>query len=158
MKNFTFIVCLCIAVTGSCIKLNAATEQWEVDGKDMIYQVAADGKGGCALIRVETNLVYSILWVDKKGAEIYEAGVSNASIISCSNKQLVYSDDFNGSGIIQVDSKGSTTKISKPGEEAYASYFGKIIPSSVMSDKKGFFGVKMEILINRQKLVRFSNK
>ena len=158
MKNFTLIVCLCIAVTGSCNKLNAATEQWSADGKEMIFQVAADGKGGCALIRTETNSVYSILWVDKKGAEIYEAVVSNASIISCSNKQLVYSDHLNGSGIIQVDSKGGTTKISKPGEEAYSSYFGTIIPGSVMSDKKGFFGVKMDILTSRQKLVRFSNK
>ena len=158
MKNITFIVCLCIAATTSCIKLYAATEQWEVDGQQMIFQVAADSKGGCALIRVETNSVYSILWVDKNGAEIYEAGVSNASIISCSNKQLVYSDDLNGSGIVQVDSKGDTTKISKPGEEAYASYFGKLMFSSVMSDKKGFFGVKMDMLTSRQKLVRFSNK
>jgi hypothetical protein len=158
MKNITFIVCLCIAVIGSCIKLNAATEQWSADGKSMIGQVAADGKGGCALIRMETNSVHSILWVDKKGAAIYEAGVSNASIISCSNKQLLYSDDLNGSEIVQVDSKGGTTKISKPGEEAYASFFGKIIPSSVMSDKKGFFGVKMDIITSRQKLVRFSNK
>ena len=135
MKNITFILCLCIAVIGFCIKLKAATEQWSADGKAMIYQVAADGKGGCALIRAETNSVYSILWVDKKGAVIYEAGVSNASIISCSNKQLIYSDDLNGSGIVQVNSKGGTTKISNPGEEAYASFFGKLIPGSVMSDK-----------------------
>ena len=104
MKNFTFIVWLCIAVTASCIKISAATEEWSADGQQMIYQVAADGKGGCVLIRSETNSVYSILWVDKKGAEIYEAVVSNASIISCSNKQLVYSDNLNGSEIVQVDS------------------------------------------------------
>ena len=158
MKNITFIVCLCIAVTGSCIKLNAATEQWEIDVQKMIFQVAADGKGGCVLIRMETNSVYSILWVDKKGAEIYEAGVSNASIISCSNKQLVYSDNLNGSEIVQVDSKGGTTKISRPNEEAYGSYLGNMMPGTVMSDKKGFFGVKMEMLTSRQKLVRFSNK
>ncbi len=158
MKNFTFIVWLCIAVTASCIKISAATEEWSVDGQQMIYQVAADGKGGCVLIRSETNSVFSILWVDKKGAEIYEAVVSNASIISCSNKQLVYSDNLNDSEIVQVDSKGGTTKISKPDEEAYGSYLGNMMPSTVMSDKKGFFAVKMDVLISRQQLVRFSNK
>ncbi len=158
MKNITFIVCLCVTVLSFCAKLYAATEQWSVDGKSMINQAVADGKGGAAFICRETNLIYSVLWVDKKGAVIYETAVSNAAIISCSNKQLVYSDDLNGSGIVQVDNKGGTTKISKTGEMVYASIFGMRMPGSAMVDKKGFFGVKVEVMTGRQKLVRFSNK
>ncbi len=158
MKKLKFTILFCFAILACCNVIYSATELWEVDGKYQVQQVVADGKGGAALICSETNSVYSIFWVDNKGTVIYEAAVSNAAIISCSNKLLVYSDNINESEIVQVDFKGATQKISKSENKAYASFFGMIIPSSTMSDKKGFFGVKIEMIANRQKLVRFSNK
>ena len=64
MKNLILTVCF-IATLGTTF-IYAATEQWAVDGQETIIQVAADGKGGCAMICSETNDVESIFWINKK--------------------------------------------------------------------------------------------
>lgn len=154
MKKIYIIFTLALLLATA---LFAATEQWSVDGKEMIMQVVADGKGGCAFICSETNSVKTIVWLDKSGKSIYESTVSNAVIITCSNKQLVYKDKLSGPKIIQIDVKGRKKEFSKSESDAYVSLMHSVSYPSEMADKKGFFAVKIT-MASRQALVRFSNK
>ncbi len=137
----------------------AATELWQVDGDARIAQVVADGTGGCALIRLDTNNIPTIVWVDRFGRQIYQATVSNAVIISCSKKQLLYSDNLHSAEYVQVDTKGQVSRINAPQSRVQLP-ISSIYPPNVTADRKGFFGIKQNILspVPSQVLVRFKNK
>jgi len=159
MKTQTYIlICVLAGICGVMLCL-AAKEEWSVDGEAMIRQVMADGTGGCALMRMDTNDVETVVWVDRFGKPLYQAAASNAYIISCSKKQLLYSDRLNGGAIIQVDNKGTVTRIAAP-QSVIQGPSGLIYPSNEMADPKGFFGIKQVITSPgaSQVLVRFNNK
>ena len=156
MKKSFLIFCFVIVLVATAVY--AATEQWSIDGQCLIFQVVADGKGGCALTCSETNGAESVIWVNKKGGIIYQTIVSNVTIIACSNKQLVYNDDLSDSKIVQVDVKKGTTVIEQANKKLYGSLLLNVTYASEMYDKKGFFAVKIDASTGRQQLVRFSNK
>jgi len=159
MKTQTnILICVLAGICGVMLCL-AAKEEWSVDGEAAIQQVVADGTGGCAMMRKDTNDVQSIVWVDRFGIPLYQATASNAYIISCSKKQLLYSDRLNGGAIIQVDNKGTLTRIYAP-QTVIEGPAGFIYPSNMMVDPKGFFGIKQIIMspTPSQILVRFKNK
>ncbi|NLF38171.1 hypothetical protein GX586_01910, partial [bacterium] len=67
MNTYLAIALSAIAAASCACESAASSQEWSVDGKASIYQIVADGKGGCAFTRAETNGPPEILWLDKKG-------------------------------------------------------------------------------------------
>ena len=67
MKIQTFkLVCVTVFLT-CALMVYAATEEWDYDGQQQIVQVVADGNGGCAFLRMSTNHIQSLVWLDSVG-------------------------------------------------------------------------------------------
>ena len=157
-RTFTCILCVSLFAAWQCVQ--AATEQWRSDGQKAVRQIVADGKGGCAYVREDTNSVVSLVWLDKKGAIIYSTILSNVignQILACTPKQLVYADERPDGIVIQVDQDGQETVLSTPNGHV-GSGFLDVIPRSATTDKKGFFGVLFKYPASDQDVLRFKNK
>lgn len=156
MKIKSFML-VCITMCLACaLFVYAATEEWDHDGQHQIIQVVADGKGGCAFLRMSTNHIQSLVWLDSKGQVLYQSVVSNAVIFTCSKKQVVFSDKQSGDTVKQVDVKGTVSLLDDPDRmegPLTMQYY-----QNTMADKKGFFAIKMVSPPGEQRLVRFKNK
>ena len=145
----------------------AATEQWRFDGWERILQVVADGSGGCALFRIETNgVAASVVWLDRDGQVKYEKEnflEIPGPIISCTKKELIFSTTGTSTStlsvvILQVDKKGVEKETSDP------AYFLTSVgydqePMNSVKDKKGFFAVALTTNeLRRISLVRYTYK
>ena len=145
---------------------SAATEQWRLDGWSRIMQVMADGAGGAAFFRMETNgTAAAVVWADKKGAIIYQHEnlmEFPSPIISCTKKELVFSrvsgTPTNESIVIaQVDKKGNEQIIAEPGKYLIPPVY--VYGPSDIRDRKGFFAVSMTTnQPYRSELIRYSRK
>jgi hypothetical protein len=157
MKKQMFILMSILTCLTSVLVVYAATEEWEYDGQYQIIQVLSDGNGGCAFLRMNTNHIQSLTWLDSTGHVVYQSVVSNAVIFTCSKKQLVFSDRLTGEQVKQVDAKGAVSLIADPDgrmEGAITMQYYK----NIMADKKGFFAIKVGTSPGSQRLVRFKNK
>ena len=162
-------ICLWIVpavILVGAITVFAATEQWRFDGWSRVLQVVADGAGGCALFRVETNgVAASVVWLDNKGQVKYEKEnllEVPGPIISCTKKELIFSTSGTSTStlsvvILQVDKKGAEQEISEP--ESFMISPAYQFPQSVLKDKKGFFAVALSTNEpRRMSLVRYTYK
>ncbi len=169
MKTKIFLIVFCLfSVFIFCNSINAATELWSYDGWQLIWQIVPDGKGGCAFVRVESNDLAEVVWLDKKGGLVYKTNINTTNnsgpsaasdfILFFKNKNLFFRDIIDGaSAVIEIDPKGQKTTLKSSGNDIRGPVLMFYSPSE-LSDKKGFFTTKMDIIDNRQKLVRFSYK
>jgi hypothetical protein len=138
----------------------AATEEWSTaEDWNIIYQVRADGKGGCAVFGVAVGGYY-IAWYDKHGDEIYNVTIPDGShgIYSCTKKTLSYSTqsvlDYE---MVTVDRDGVATTVSQGNTDFL--YIG--IPPyqvSAVQDKKGYFVTKLNKGTGKSYVTRYSHK
>jgi len=165
MKNTTFTILFLAAVLSFSFSAKAASEDWTYDGLSNIFQVVADGKGGCAITRA-TNTIENIElhWLDKKGQLIYQTSLSNGlknTIINCTPKQLLFSDFRPTPVFIQVDNKGTETEVPSPaGKYNMPPALGTIpiaVINSKIDDKKGFFLVRSATNDAGATLIRYKN-
>jgi hypothetical protein len=157
--NFTFRVTVLAAVLLTFCA-TAATEEWSTaEDWNIIYQVRADGKGGCAVFGVAVGGYY-IAWYDKHGDEIYNATIPGGShgIYSCTKKTLSYSRqgvlDYE---MVTVDRDGVATTVSQGNTDFL--YTG--IPPyqvSAVQDKKGYFVTKLNKGTSKFYVTRYSHK
>ncbi len=167
MKTKIFFVLLCFfSGTIFCNSIFAATELWSYDGWESVRQVILDGKGGCAFIRMETNDIAEVVWLDKKGQLVYKTNinVTNSTgffpvkILFFKKKSLFFSDFRNTlSSVIEVNNKGQETTIQSTGNNVGGPML-MIYDQSNLSDKRGFFTIKFDVVNSRQSIVRFNNK
>jgi hypothetical protein len=143
----------------------AATEEWRYGGTNVIFQIIADGKGGCAVTRVidisGTSLNGDVLWFDKKGQLLYQSGLSNiiaGGIAACTTENLVYCDMRATNVVIHVTADGTATVL-----PAMAGTLNRIpiffyISDTRVSDKQGFFASESDTNANSVALVRYRHK
>ena len=146
--------------------LFAATEVWKYDRNSdpdgaMLFQIVNDGKGGCATVWSNTNELFNIVWLDKKGKvkynqQMYGFFFSPNIIMQCSKKQLVYLSGAPIPMIVQVNSKGKAKVIGTL--NGYLTGILTIpIPQQKLSDKKGFFAVNADTNSVYHTLIRYSH-
>ncbi len=148
------------------VALFAATKVWDYDRNTdpdgaQIIQIVADGKGGCAATWIDTNDVFTVVWLDKKGTVKYEQQMyglmfSANMIIHCSKKRLVH---FSGAPIpmvVQVDAKGNA-KVTGTLNGYLMGILTFPIPKQILADKKGFFAANSDTNEIYQTLIRYSH-
>ena len=161
MNRNPWLLCLVAGIILGAAAAWAATQRWSYDSAPAIAQIMADGAGGCAYVRRETNSNASILWLDKKGTLLYRADlVTNlpAIIVRCTKKQLVYVAYQESWRAVQVARDGTVTPVTAGNDTLTVPFLQQQLPVSVTTDRKGFFGVLVTIPSSRQTLVRFDNK
>lgn len=141
---------LSLVVCFLALALSAITPDWNYNGLSNIVSVAADGKGGCAMIRIDSaggsSTEAEIVWLDKNGELIYSVPVTNflIGIIHCDNKNLVYGDIYPSESnvIFHVTSKGEVSQLpADPHTFNTRPYSVVPIYQLPTYDKKGFFAV-----------------
>ncbi len=166
MKNTIFTILVLTAALSFSFSANAASEDWTYDGLSNIFQVVADGKGGCAIVRSTNSIDNSeLVWLDKKGQQIYQTTISNCirnSIINCSSKQLLFTDFRPTPVFIQVDNNGTESVVPSPAGKYNMLPATGTTPLAVINtkidDKKGFFLVRSSTNQNGATLIRYKNK
>jgi hypothetical protein len=161
MNRNPWAICIVAGVVLGTLAAWAATQRWSYDSAPAIYQIMADGSGGCAYVRRETNSYYAVLWLDKKGTLLHRADVNTnqtPTIVSCTKKQLVYTALQDSWRFVQVMSDGTVTPITAGSDMLTVPFLQREIPVNRTTDHKGFFGVLITMPSSRQTLVRFDNK
>ena len=147
------LLCLC--------PVRAATEQWSYPTSNYVFQIYADGKGGCAFIQAGVPPVAELVWLDKKGTLIGQTVVSNVSaggIVECSKKHVVFADQWAGTIVLQWDA-GGTPSQAPAAAGTYNSVLSFVpLPRDVSTDAKGFFAVRTNITTGAGAIVRYSYK
>lgn len=154
MNARVLLICCLIAAAASF----GAKELWSVDGEAAIMQIIADGHGGCAFVRGNTNNAYTVVWVDKNGAIRFQAATTNISggaILRCTTRELVYIRNTVPATLGQVDKKGAETVLSAPSGGLEAPILSMY--QSFTADPKGFFAIGY-YGPDSMRLMRFSNK
>ena len=155
MKKILIVsVVIIIAAVAIC---HAATLQWSyvLTDKpccDEYPQIAADGKGGCAIMYYNHNAndgpKLVMIWLDKNGKvktvqEHVDAVWYGSEIILCTPKYVVYG--FTGSGesfvTISIDNKLNIDVIGGTDKHEAATTWGEndVRSKCPQADKKGFF-------------------
>lgn len=158
MNTHIVIAVAVVAAAWYACETAASSEEWSVDGKAIIYQIVADGKGGCAFTRAETNGPIEILWLDKKGGVIFQSALTALvarTILSCTQSQLVFADSRGVPVIFAVDKKGVSTLIETPNGYTTGPMM-MVGTENFLCDKKGFFQRRVDLYSSgRNTLVRF---
>jgi len=140
----------------------AATQRWSYDDAAAIYSIMADGGGGCAYVRTETNSHFSLIWLTKAGQPVYQFDSGTnlpLVIVNCTKKQVVFATQAGDvPRYVQVTADGTATPISAPNAVTTVPYLNQVLPASITPDAKGFFAVLIKIPSGRMTLVRFDNK
>jgi len=161
--TFTFLI-LFLLTGFLSINVESATEEWSYDcGSNMVYQAYTGGKGGVAMIYGSAHTNLTLVWFDKKGDTIYQAGISNimaTGITGCTSKDLIYSDSDPDSGthVFHVNSKGEMKII--PADPDTFNTTMAMMPSycNKSDDKKGFFISFTNTNTLNTSFVRYRNK
>jgi len=139
----------------------AVSEAWSY-GDDLatVYQILADGAGGCAIFGITTNGQSIIAWLDKKGTALYTKRIASSyGLAAASKKAIVYSSITAPPYVfIHVDNKGAETTIT---DAPYNLMTSLLFPTGLAQnqvDSKGFFAVKLPIAPGSVKLARFTYK
>jgi len=151
-RTYAYILTALLLVIAS-LTLYAATEQWRYDGWSIVYQVAADGTGGCAIYRISTNGTTSVVWLDKDGQEKYDRVMTQGPVISpimyCNKKNGIAFSATEGSGtnqvvsMILVDKKLNETVTTVPGKNIMPGSYPYGSGATAATDKKGFFVIEL---------------
>jgi hypothetical protein len=143
----------------------AATEEWRYDGTNEIFQITADGKGGCAITRVTdlggADVSGDVLWFDKKGQLIYQGGLSNllgGGIIVCTPKDLVVGDIRRTNLVVHVTRDGTASELPAAAGTLNRPPGRYIASKLVVYDAKGFFAMVSDTNANAYSLVRYRHK
>ncbi len=154
------------------VSAHALTKQWNYDlGTDTvdldyyIDQIAADGKGGCAVVwyKYDSSSGIETVYVtrfDKKGQKVWEKSYPerDAEIAYCTKKMIIFAV-FNGSGneiVVSIDKKGIESNAENPTADIDGKFNSETIP---LGDKKGFFAERKETsLLGKCSLVRYTYK
>jgi len=150
MKNLALTLTACLLVT-LALSATAATERWNYTAPfAQIFQIVADGTGGCGVLGVATNGHFFVAYLNKKGTPLYEkdfgAAVNCLGIARVTAKNLSYwVQSVAGSVLIHVNHKGVEQTISQVNSAYYPS---GIIPfyKCEFSDKKGYFSSKVDLV------------
>ena len=125
MKIKLFIIAITLFVTSMfCASGHALTKQWSYDlGTNsltiafFITQIAADGKGGCAIVWYTSapgQAIAHVTYFDKKGQKLWEKSYLNrdAIITYCSKKVVVFAvyKGTDNNIVVSVDKKGAVSK------------------------------------------------
>jgi len=170
MKTKLFNIAVILFITSMfTTSVQALTKQWTYDlGTDTIDtdyyidQIAADDKGGCAVVWKEdntntwTNTVY-VTYFDKKGQKVWEKSFLDkaAEISYCTKKTVVFAVRSSGNEfIVSIDKKGVESIAEKPDADINGSMNSETIP---LGDKKGFF-VERSVVGEKCSLVRYTYK
>ena len=162
--TFTFLIIFLLAGFLS-INVESATEEWSYDcGSNVVYQAYTDGKGGAAMVYGSPPANTTLVWLDKKGDIIYQAGISNImamGITGCTSKDLIYGDLYPDTGmqVFHVNSKGDK-EIIPADPDTYNTTSGMMMPSygNKSDDKKGFFISFTDTNTLNTSFVRYRNK
>lgn len=151
-----------VMIAVSAASVFAATQRWSYDDAAAIYSIMADGGGGCAYVRMETNNHVSVIWLTKAGQPVYQLDTGTnlpITLVNCTKKQLVYATQAGGaSQYVQVAPDGTATPITAPHTVLGVPFMNQVLPASITTDAKGFFAVLIKIPGSRMTLVRFDNK
>ncbi len=136
----TFLSYVAMLVLLCAVAAPAATFQWAVDGFTSVNQIVADGKGGCAVLGHNASGIY-IVWIDKKGAKVYEKTLTSSSlgILSFDGKTLVYQLTTSPYSLVAVDKKGVETSVADASYMMYGVFVMMQNQPNVPRDSKGFF-------------------
>ncbi|MCX7005524.1 MAG: hypothetical protein NTV22_19970 [bacterium] len=159
----TSIHALVLVAVLACACATAATEQWTYSGLTGIFQIVADGAGGCAMTRYAGAFDDSsdVVWLNKKGALIYQAGISNVlrgGIMVCTPKNLVYADMRDTNMVVHVAADGTATIVPAAAHTLNRTPLPYPIYWQLMADSKGFFATRTDTNTMAATLVRYSNK
>jgi len=109
--NLLIIAAIFLLISMFCVSARAATEQWSYEYANtntIVEKIYADGKGGVAVFLYDKVVISKnvLVWLDKKGKEIYKTIGSEMRIIGCNKKNLVfYCHDTEK--VFQVDKNGN---------------------------------------------------
>ena len=145
---------------GAAALASGMTEQWRYESSNEIYQVYADGNGGCALAIVDTNDVQTIIWLDKKGKVFFQTVLTNnvrRPIVYCTAKQLMLHDERERSVILVIDTKGQVTTLDSADRDVQDPFLNMLLPENVTVDKKGFFGFLFKPCGTGNTVIRYKN-
>lgn len=138
------------------VSAQAATQQWSYEYANTnttVKKIYADGKGGVAVFVYDKVIDKNVLiWLDKKGKEIYKTIGLGMKIIGCNKKNLVvYFVD--SEKVYQIDRNGQSTEISEAGKKLD-------VPNCMewYEDKKGFFVARYTTATAVTEIVRYLYK
>ena len=157
MKTKLWIAgCMLVLALSVC---HAATRQWSyvlpnVFGTRDYPQIAADGKGGCAIIYYDSSGAESklvMVWLDKNGnvkfkKEHTDAVWYGSEIILCTTKNVVYgyTGPVESFVTICIDNKGVVSRVGGTEDHEAATTWGDndVRSKCEQADKKGFFVIE----------------
>lgn len=153
------LLCLCGMVFAITISTHAATLVWGIDGFDTVYQIVADGKGGCAVVGVASSAPY-IVWLDSAGNIVYQRTltVSTLGIVAFDGKNLVYHLATSPMTLVTVDKKGTEKTVSDPAYHLFGAFMGMPYQPNRPFDKKGFFTAQAPTGSGTWRVARYSYK
>ena len=149
MKTKLFIIAIIAFLTSVfSVSASALTKQWTydlgTDTNDLEYyvdQIAADGKGGCAVVWILENYVTwdyisFVAYFDNKGNKVWERSYSSNMYIEiayCTKKMIIFSVYpgymVPGNEItVTIDKKGKETIFEKPDAHIDGSINSETIP------------------------------
>jgi len=156
-KSFLSYVAMLVLLCA--VAAPAATFQWAVDGFVSVMQIVADGKGGCAVLGANASGMY-VVWIDKKGAKVYEKtlALSSMGILSFDGKTLVYQLATSPMTLAVVDKKGVETSVSDAAYSMYGVYVMSPYQPNVPRDSKGFFTAQVPTGPGTWRVARYTFK
>ncbi len=159
----TSVQAMALCALLACVGAQAATEQWTYSGLTGIFQIVADGVGGCAMTRIIGGFDDScdVVWLNKKGELLYQDGISNVlrgGILVCTPKNLVYADVRATNMVVHVAANGTATTLPAAAHTLNRPPLPYPIYWHLMADSKGFFAIRTDTNTLAATLVRYSNK
>ncbi len=157
MRTYLLIV-LVIIFVNLLFQTNAiaATVQWSYQFENtntVVKKIYADGKGGAAvLVYDDVRSKNVMVWLDKKGNELFKYVGLGMKIIGCNKKNLVFYG-VDSEKVYQADRSGQYAEIQADGDTLS-------VPSCMerYEDKKGFFVSKDTKATAVTELVRYLYK
>ena len=139
----------------------AATYQWSIAGFANVYQILADGKGGCVVLG-STLGGQRIVRLNKNGVIVYDkllVGAMSLGILSFDGKTLVYQQQTAAAGtLIVVDKKGVETTVSHENYDQMGHFSVSPYQPNNPSDKKGFFTMQKPTSPGTWRVARYTYK
>ena len=158
-----FFACI-IIVLGLAVTAAALTERWRYTSNQRVFQLVADGGGGCALISIITNDLVRLVWLNKKGNQIMvidPIGMvfpTEGPIHQCTPRGLLVAAGMPYPLLFQISSKGALTPVATLGGLLLGSPIVSPLPHSVYADRKGFFAININTTLQSYAVIRYTYK
>jgi len=161
MKALHLLILTTMVVACAATAALAVTEAWSY-GDDLaaVYQILADGTGGCAMFGFATHGETIIVWLDKKGTATYAKRVASSLGLASINKNgIVYSSSSAPpAAFTHVDKKGIETTVADAGFSLMPTMLFPTGLAQNPADSKGFFAMKAPTGPGSFKVARFTYK